>query len=238
MTRGEKVLKCAMKDLGLTEYPANSNNVKFNTWYYGHAVSGAAYPWCMAAVQFWYDEAGYALPYKTASCGALLNWYKQNQPECVVKTPVKGCLVIFDLPNTKAVTDHVGLFESATGDYVTTIDGNTGSASDANGGAVMRRTRPKKYVYAYIKPRGLDIDDDAEAAKQAAEQAKQEGENMTGEQIYDKLTEYLAKQSAPDWAKAELAEAVKLGITDGTAPMALIPRYQAAIMALRAVKRT
>ena len=32
-------------------------------------------------------------------------------------------------------------------------------------------------------------------------------------------------------------EAVRLGITDGKDPAALIPRYQAAIMALRAIKR-
>lgn len=231
MTRGEKVLKQAAYDIGYTEYPPNSNKTKFGEWYGWNGVA-----WCMIFCQYCYAQAGYPLPKKSASCSELLNWYKENQPECVVKTPTKGCLVIFDLPNTGVVTDHVGLFERFNGDYIVTIDGNTGSASDANGGAVMRRTRPKKYVYAYIKPRGLDIDDDAEAAKKAAEQAKQEGENMTGEQIYERLNEYLAKQPLPDWAKDELAEAVKLGITDGAKPMTLIPRYQAAIMALRAAR--
>lgn len=67
-------------------------------------------------------------------------------------------------------------------------------------------------------------------------ETNQEEENMTGEQIYTRLNEYLAKQPAPDWAKDELAEAVKLGVTDGTRPMQLIPRYQAAIMAKRAVE--
>jgi hypothetical protein len=38
----------------------------------------------------------------------------------------------------------------------------------------------------------------------------------------------------PEWAKTELQEAIDLGITDGTRPMQLIPRYQAAIMAKRA----
>ena len=37
--------------------------------------------------------------------------------------------------------------------------------------------------------------------------------------------------------RMELAEAVALGITDGTNPMQLIPRYQAAIMAKRAAQR-
>ncbi len=64
-----------------------------------------------------------------------------------------------------------------------------------------------------------------------------EEENMTGEQIYRKLNEYLASQPAPDWAREELEEAVTMGITDGTRPMELVPRYQAAIMAKRAVEK-
>ena len=60
---------------------------------------------------------------------------------------------------------------------------------------------------------------------------------MTGKEIYDALQGYLAEQPVPDWAKAELQEAADLGITDGSRPMELIPRYQAAIMAKRAARR-
>lgn len=60
---------------------------------------------------------------------------------------------------------------------------------------------------------------------------------MTGEEIYNALQGYLAQQPTPDWAKAELQEAVNMGITDGKNPMQLIPRYQAAIMAKRAVAK-
>lgn len=59
-------------------------------------------------------------------------------------------------------------------------------------------------------------------------------DDMTGEEIYNALNGYFSKQPVPAWAKKELEEAVKLGITDGKEPMALIPRYQAAIMAKRA----
>ena len=64
---------------------------------------------------------------------------------------------------------------------------------------------------------------------------KKEDENMTGEEIVRRINEYTATLPAPDWAQAELKEAVELGITDGTNPMGLIPRYQAALMAKRAV---
>lgn len=61
-------------------------------------------------------------------------------------------------------------------------------------------------------------------------------DTMTGKEIYDALNEYTATLPVPEWAKEELAEAVASGITDGTKPMQLIPRYQAALMALRAKK--
>jgi len=67
--------------------------------------------------------------------------------------------------------------------------------------------------------------------------AEEQEELMTGEEIYKALSEYLATQEAPDWAADELAEAVELGLTDGTEPMALIPRYQAAILTKRALQK-
>lgn len=59
-------------------------------------------------------------------------------------------------------------------------------------------------------------------------------EDMSGEEIYMALQTYLKDVKLPDWAKKEMEEAKAMGITDGTNPMQLIPRYQAAIMAKRA----
>lgn len=70
------------------------------------------------------------------------------------------------------------------------------------------------------------------------EEMTKEGEDdLDGREIYERLNEYLREQPCPDWAEAELKEAVDAGITDGTRPMELIPRYQAAIMAKRAAKK-
>lgn len=62
-----------------------------------------------------------------------------------------------------------------------------------------------------------------------------EDDTMTGKEIYDALQDYLAQLPAPDWAKAELQQAVDMRITDGKNPMQLATRYQAAIMAKRAI---
>lgn len=66
--------------------------------------------------------------------------------------------------------------------------------------------------------------------------AEPEAEGMSGKEIYEKLYAYLSEQPIPKWAQAEFQEAMNLGITDGSAPMALIPRYQAALMAKRAAE--
>lgn len=153
LVTGKDVLAQAKKYLGTAESPANSNNVLFNTWYYGKEVSGAAFPWCMVFVQFVFAAAGAPLPFETASCGALLRWYRDNHPERVVplEKAEEGDIIIFDFPGG-AETDHTGILEGVGIGTVTTIDGNTGAGNEANGGAVMRRTRSKSYVRACIHP--------------------------------------------------------------------------------------
>ena len=213
---GKDVLKVAAGELGITQSPANSNNVTYNTWFYGRAVRDTAntkYPWCMAFVQWCFDQAGCRLPHITASCSNLLSWYRTYQPERVVQDPKPWDIIIYNF-------GHTGIVESTTAGTVTAIEGNTSageSGSQSNGGGVFRRVRSKSLVTAYIRPFN-----------------NYEEDTMTGKEIYDALNGYLSKQPAPAWAREELEEAKKLGITDGKEPMALIPRYQAAIMAKRA----
>ena len=48
----DMVVNTALSQVGVKESPAGSNKVKYNTWFYGRTVSGAAYPWCMVFVQW------------------------------------------------------------------------------------------------------------------------------------------------------------------------------------------
>ena len=103
----DAVIAIARREIGTVEKPKNSNNVKYNTWYYKQEVydgkNGTKYPWCMAFVQWVFNEAGEPLPYKTASCSALLDWYKKNAPELVHSEPQRGDIVIYK--------GHTGIFE-------------------------------------------------------------------------------------------------------------------------------
>lgn len=218
------VLAVAVGELGTTEFPANSNKVKYNTWYWGKKVGGKDYPWCMAFVQWCFSQAGYKLPHKTASCSELLSWYRKYQPERVVSVPKPRDIIIYNF-------GHTGIVESVASGTITAIEGNT-SAGDAgsqsNGGGVFRRVRSKSLVTAYIRPFDRYEEDDMDINALI--------NNMTDKQAYtllEKAQKHAATLSVPDWAKAELQEAIDRGITDGTKPMQLIPRYQAAIMAKR-----
>ena len=211
----EKVLAIARGELGNTESPAGSNRTRYGAW-----MGMDGQPWCMSFVQWCFAQAGRPLPHRTASCGDLLSWYKRYCPERVVTVPQTGDIIIYNFGHT-GIVEGVGVGKDAG--YILAIEGNTSAGeagSQSNGGGVFRRKRSKALVTAYIRAfDDLDKED-----------------NMTGKEIYEALNAYLKTQPAPPWAGKELAEAVALGITDGKEPMALIPRYQAAIMAKRAAE--
>lgn len=68
---------------------------------------------------------------------------------------------------------------------------------------------------------------------------KEDDEMLSYEQWKEYMARYrqeLSGQPAPDWARAELDQAMKAGITDGSRPGDLVTRTEAAIMSLRARK--
>ena len=147
------VLYAAASQIGVTESPVGSNRVKYNTAYYGQEVRGSAYPWCVTFVWWVFRQVGFSL-YKTASCTALVERYREASPGQIIQQGYRpGDLVFFDFSGRRAKTEHVGIVESVAADgTLTTIEGNTGSGSNANGGAVMRRKRKPGLVTCGIRP--------------------------------------------------------------------------------------
>ena len=150
MATVSELLDIARRQIGTRESPPNSNNVRYNTWYYGREVSGAAYPWCMVFVQWVFDQAKVKLPIRTASCGALMR-AAQSAGCWVTGDYSPGDVVIYDFPGG-AKTDHCGIVESVDGTYISAIEGNTSSASDADGGAVERRARKFSQIVGAVRP--------------------------------------------------------------------------------------
>lgn len=150
MATVSELLNIARKQIGVKENPPNSNNVRYNTWYYGREVNGSAYPWCMVFVQWVFDQAKVKLPIRTASCGALMR--AAQSAGCWVTGDYRpGDVVIYDFPGG-AKTDHCGIVESVDGSYISAIEGNTSSTSDADGGAVERRARKFSQIVGAVRP--------------------------------------------------------------------------------------
>lgn len=152
----DSILAIAQKEVGTKEYPPGSNNVKYNTWFYGHEVNGSNYPWC-AVFQSWVFR-GTNLIKKSASCSDIYHWFKARGQ--IVTKPKKGDLVFFKFGTSYKDTDHIGLVKNTSqwpANFIT-IEGNTSVTSDDNGGCVMERTRSRSKVIAFARPAYDDVD--------------------------------------------------------------------------------
>lgn len=155
----KSILDKARYYIGTKENPADSNNVIFNTDYYGHPVYGTCYAWCVTFVwdifrmcdasSLFYDGQ------KTAGCCQVLNWGRSNGLEVDKDKGQAGDLILFDWDDTgEDDADHIGFIESKNSDGTyTTIEGNTAVGNDSNGGEVMRRTRNTRYIRAILRPK-------------------------------------------------------------------------------------
>lgn len=188
---GRDVALLAATQVGISESPPNSNNVRYNTWYYGREVSGGSYPWCMVFVQWVFAQAGVALPQRTASCGALMR-AAQMSGQWVTEDYRPGDVVIYDFPGG-AATDHCGIAESVTDSGVVAIEGNTGSGSDADGGQVQRRSRAWSVIVGAVR------------AKALAEEVTEEMEDR-----------FNTAASCPKWAQATVDKLAALGYLTGS----------------------
>lgn len=148
----DEIIEIAEREIGTTEYPPNSNKVKYNTWFYGREVSGASYPWCAAFIS-WLFRSEPSLLKKSASCASILS--DCITKKMIVSAPMKGDIVFFKFGNTSKTTNHIGIVADVQANKIITIEGNTSfddKGSQANGGAVARRVRTSSIV-AFARPK-------------------------------------------------------------------------------------
>lgn len=133
------------------EVPLGSNNVKYNTWYYGGVVSGSSYPWCCAFVSWCADQCGYiesGLFQKTAACFAQYLYLTQTMGfesyriENTTQfggseyTPVPGDIMFFSTDygaryDTTSF-EHIGIIVEVNDDGWYTVEGNYGDKVSRN----------------------------------------------------------------------------------------------------------
>ena len=213
----ERLLALAREQLGVREQPAGSNRVRYNTAYYGREVSGTGYPWCCTFLWWLFRQAGAENLFygggRTAYCPALMSYHRK---QAVSGDYRPGDVIFFNFYGGSGAS-HVGLCEAWDGEKITTIDGNTGTGDEANGGAVLRRTREKQYIVGAYRP------------------AYEEEEEMTQLQFDNLMADWLARQSErPESPWGKMAEAKRAGITDGTRPQSFATREEVATMIMSA----
>ena len=157
-----QILALAARQVGITESPAGSNNVKYNTWFYGRAVRGSVYAWCAAFISWLFGQFN--------ALGLIFGKFARTDSKAkalrksgrLIIGPgglKKGDIVFFSFHGHKYQgrylgIHHVGIYtgrRTADGRYIT-IEGNTSKSSDDNGGAVMIRYRAASSIAAHFSP--------------------------------------------------------------------------------------
>jgi len=147
-----ELLNIARAEVGTKENPAGSNNVKYNTWFYGRTINGSGYAWCMAFVQWCFNQAKMPLGKVTAGCTTFMNWAKTTG-QWYTSNYKPGDVLLFDFDSDKGESEHTGICESVTGNIVNTIEGNTWIGNDTAGGAVMKRQRSTSVIIGAYRPK-------------------------------------------------------------------------------------
>ena len=157
MSSAAKVLEIARAEIGVKESPSGSNKVKYNTEYYGSAVSGSDYAWCAVFVWWVFKHAGCPELYfggkKSAYCPTIADYYILNKQTVSKSKGQAGDIVLFDW-NQNNSSDHIGIIESRNSDgSYTCIEGNTSVDNNSDGGQVMRRTRYQSQISWICRPK-------------------------------------------------------------------------------------
>lgn len=231
----KELLAIARKQTGVAECPPESNNVRYNTWYYGREVTGGAYPWCMVFVQWCFAQAGVHLPRRTASCGELMRAAKAAG--CwVVRDFRPGDVVIYDFSGKQKTTQHCGIVEEVLPDWgVRAIEGNTSrSGSQDNGGMVCRKDRRGTYIIGALRP-VFDPEKEEEAM-----------DKETFRKMWLELRGELQDNDSGDWSREARDWAVRTGLIQGSDPLPdgspnymwedLLTREQMAVLLFRFAK--
>lgn len=166
-----KVVDVAISQIGVKESPYGSNNVKYNTWFYGKPVHGDRYSWCATYLDWCFEQAGCGKLYPhnanaaygqdeiVSKCGGkwiMEQTANQERRKKYVRQQAKvGDIVDFNFSNLNSTwRQHTEIVVGIDGDYLVCVGGNTssGNGSQSNGGMVAKKDRHYKYVVSAARP--------------------------------------------------------------------------------------
>ena len=144
----QKIIELAKTQLGVKEYPANTNRVKYTAEY------GIVTAWCVIFIWWLFKHCDASSLFydgkKCCSCSQLMSWAK-NKGQWVKANYKVGDLLLYDW-NKNGSPQHIGLCVGVDGNNIVAIEGNTALGNDSNGGEVMTRRRNISCVLGAVRP--------------------------------------------------------------------------------------
>lgn len=155
MITASKLLEIARAEIGTRE--ANgSNNIKYNSAYYGGTVRGDQFAWCVVFVWWCFREAKaldiFCYGKKTASTSYVKNAYARNKDFYTDPAEFRrGDLAIFDWSGKQKGSAHIGIIDEldVEAGYVYTVEGNT---TGSGGEGVYRKKRHISLITGVCRP--------------------------------------------------------------------------------------
>lgn len=146
-----KIIEIALKEIGESENPINSNKTKYGKWF---GFDGVA--WCAMFVSWCYHHAGFPLGnigFKKGFAGCQTGFLHFKKNGEITSNPVEGDIVLFDW-NEDGRFDHTGIFVKKLDENTfETIEGNTSLKNQSNGGNVMKRVRNFNKGVVFVHPK-------------------------------------------------------------------------------------
>lgn len=226
MTAIDKLINIAANEVGYLEkqtngqlYDKTANAGKNNYTKYWAEIKPEfqGQPWCACFVTWCFVQAfGQTMAHKLLKhypyvyCPTMSGLFSLNA------NPKRGDIVIF---KNNGVFTHTGIVTSVSGDYFTTIEGNTsgGSSIIANGGGVCKKGyyNSKLPGTKFCRPEYNLIEEENDMAnitelKAEVEQLKSEVSAQKNKMIYNYIDENM-----PSWARPTIQKMVDKDLLQG-----------------------
>lgn len=160
--KAQEIAKFALSQVGTSDSHGD-NDVVYNTWFYGHRVSGTGYAWCQAFVSYCANQVGAlntAIP-KTASCQDAVSYYRNrglfhnSRYYGGSYTPKVGDIVYYTENGSRS--NHVGIIVgSPVNGYLQVVEGNVwsrgGDYKVTKFTSDSKRKVTSSYVLGYATP--------------------------------------------------------------------------------------
>lgn len=174
MSDAERIIALARTQVGTAEIPPGSNNVVYNTDYYGGPVSGGSYPWCCVFIWWLFWKLGLSTEFcggaKTAYCPYVVN-FARNTGRWITGADFKpGDLFLYDWDGD-GIADHIGLCSNWYGSFGSAIEGNMNDA-------VQEISRSVSSIMGAYRPAYADGGDELPAPGDEDTYTVQQGDSL------------------------------------------------------------